>query len=181
MREEWRIIASHPDYAVSSHGRVKRVVPDRHGRGLGRMMTPVVSNHGYQTVTLHRDCQQSSHLVHRLVCTAFHGVPPVDNHASHGDGDKTNNRADNLRWASVTDNNLDKHRHGTMRVGDRHHARAKPETMPRGTSHGNAKLTDAIVMAIRADQRSQRAIAEELGVSQSLISMVRTRQIWAHI
>lgn len=73
IREEWRVVASHPDYAVSSLGNVKRVQPDRYGRGAGRMMTPVVGNHGYSVVTLHNRGRQRTLLIHRLVCEAFHG------------------------------------------------------------------------------------------------------------
>lgn len=180
-REEWRVVASHPDYAVSSLGNVKRVQPDRYGRGAGRMMTPVVGNHGYSVVTLHNRGRQRTLLIHRLVCEAFHGPAPDDFHAAHNDGDKRNNAADNLRWATVSDNNADKHFHGTIRCGDDHHARTKPETMPRGEGHGNAKLTAVSVAAIRDDQRPQSQIAAAHGVSQSLISMVKSRAIWAHV
>lgn len=180
--EEWRLIADFPDYAVSSEGRVKRVVPDRHGRMGEGGLRPVVSNHGYEVVSLHRDGAQSVRLVHRIVCEAFHGPPPKGAHAAHYDGDKRKNRADNLRWSSPSENNLDKHRHGTMLLGDRHPARIRRgDYLPRGSNHAKAKLTEEAVRRIRADSRSQRLIAADYGVAQSLISQVRSGKIWGHV
>lgn len=51
----------------------------------------------------------------------------------------------------------------------------------RGTDAGNSKLTDDLVRIIRADERSQRTIAAELGVDQTLISMVKLRKVWTHV
>lgn len=181
MSEEWRIIADFPDYAVSDLGRVKRVVPDHYGRISGLPLKQTKSNHGYKVVTLHRAAKQQTRLVHRLVCETFHGPAPDNHHAAHGDGDKDNNAASNLRWATVSENNMDKHYHGTILMGDNHHARKRPELLPRGERHGNAKMTDAIVLSILSDNRSQRLIAADHGVSQSLVSMVKNRRIWTHI
>lgn len=181
--EVWKSVPSFPDYEASSLGRIKRVVGDAYGRGVGRILTPsACTSHRYLVVTLHRNRKQSGRLVHRLVCEDFHGMPPSKRHqAAHGDGNPHNNAACNLRWASPAENNMDKHRHGSMKVGSAHHANAKPECMPRGSSHGNVKLSDDAVVAIRNDGRSQKRIAEDYGVSQSLISMVKRRQIWTHI
>ena len=43
--------------------------------------------------------------VARLVCEAFHGPPPDDKPLClHGDEDSRNNRADNLRWGTPSEN-----------------------------------------------------------------------------
>jgi len=43
--------------------------------------------------------------VHRLVCEAFHGLPPTTKHqASHLNGIKTDNRPKNLAWATPSEN-----------------------------------------------------------------------------
>jgi hypothetical protein len=180
--EVWKAVVGFSDYEVSSQGRVRRSRPDRHGRMSRAPLTPALGNHGYHVVSLHKDARQVVRMVHRIVCEAFHGPAPSPVHqAAHGDGVRTNNLAANLRWATPAENNLDKHRHGTMRTGEAHHAIANPACMPRGGNHGNAKLTDEAVASIRADSRPQRVIAAEYGVAQSLISLIKNRKIWAHL
>ncbi len=50
-----------------------------------------------------------------------------------------------------------------------------------GERVGGAKLTEAIVREIRNSVLSGRALAVAHGVSPSLITMIRRRQIWRHI
>ena len=65
--------------------------------------------------------------------------------------------------------------------GDAHHSRVHPERLARGEAHGMAKLTEAQVIAIRADTRFQREIALDYGVDNSLISLIKRRKKWAHV
>lgn len=51
----------------------------------------------------------------------------------------------------------------------------------RGEKHHQSKLTGLQVKAIRADSRAQRPIARDYGVSQNLVSQIKTRKIWAQI
>ena len=180
--EIWVTIPQFPDYAISSWGRVNRIVPDRHGRPGAGPSIGTLGNHKYLMATLHRETKQSTRLIHRLVCAAFHGLTPSRaHHAAHRDGNRMNNRSDNIRWATPSENNIDKHRHGTMRTGENHHANYNPECMPRGETHGNAKLTDDAIIKIRKDRRFQRIIAEDYGVSQTLVSQVKSNKIWKHV
>lgn len=55
--------------------------------------------------------------------------------------------------------------------------RAQPSGA-RGEAHGAAKLSAEQVEAIRADMRAQRVIAEDYGVTQSLISQIKARKVW---
>jgi hypothetical protein len=51
----------------------------------------------------------------------------------------------------------------------------------RGESCHNAKLTEAIVRAIRLDQRGAGVIAKDLGVSWDAIDRIRKGKTWRHI
>ncbi len=50
-----------------------------------------------------------------------------------------------------------------------------------GEDHGNSKLTETDVIAIRADTRSQSKIAVDYGVSRSLISCIKLHKRWKHV
>lgn len=66
----------------------------------------------------------------------------------------------------------------------RHRSWAKlyPERVPRGEKSANAKLTPELVFRIRNEPiPNQRLLAEELGVTQTLISRVLLRKCWTHI
>ena len=168
MTEQWRVIEEYPSYAVSSLGRVKRVVPDPKGRiRLDGMLKTTVTDKGYAQVSMWRDGVQRSVVVHQLVCKAFHGKAPTKKHiVAHGDGRRLNNSKGNLRWATYLENESDKKKHGTVACGER---------------QGTAKLTANDVIAIRKDRRPQRQIAKEYGVTQANISFVVLRKSWAHV
>ncbi len=166
MTEEWRPVTNFAGYAVSSEGQVMRTAAQRGARA-GRILKQRINRDGYCCVTLHNKPERKSFLVNRLVCEAFHGLPPsVEHQAAHNDGLSQNNCAGNLRWATKDENEADKERHGTRMRGD---------------GHANSKLTEALVHEIRADSRTTYEIAATHGVSQSLVSLVRTRKVWAHV
>ncbi len=52
---------------------------------------------------------------------------------------------------------------------------------PRGEENTHSKLTEAQVVAIRADHRKQQDIADDYGVSQSAIAHIKTRRNWRHL
>jgi hypothetical protein len=183
-KEEWRVIADFPDYAVSNHGRVKRIAPDARGHTVtGACLKPAISRgRVYCHVSLCEDGKKKSVRVNRLVCEAFHGsAPSPRHHAAHNDGDASNNHAENLRWALPTENEADKILHGTAAVGERHWSKLNPQRRPRGERHGRTKLTEGDVRAIRKDTRSQREIARAYGVNQATIGRIRNGSVWGHV
>jgi hypothetical protein len=167
--EFWRVVASAPDYAVSNLGRVKRIVADCCGRGLGLILKPGVGRGGYLHVVLTTEGKRKTVKVHQLVCEAFHGPRPSPKHvAAHSDGTRDNNRANNLRWATPKENIADKRVHGTHIEGEQHF---------------RAKLTAEAVREIRSHtaRGSCNADAKRFGVSRSTISQVRAGNTWGHV
>jgi hypothetical protein len=177
--EEWRPVSGYEGlYEVSSLGRVRsldrwaQITPSCRCKPYrrftpGKELKSAPHTSGYRSVCLWREGVQETALVHRLVCRAFHGEPPVGAEAAHGDGSKRNNQSKNLRWASRSENQGDSFIHGTKPLGERHR---------------NSKLTAMNVRAIRTDRIARLIdLAERFGVSISLISQVRHRKIWRHI
>ena len=55
---------------------------------------------GYRRVTIAR----KSHPVHRLICEAFHGICPEGCEADHINRERNDNRPENLRWVTRSEN-----------------------------------------------------------------------------
>ena len=124
MNENWRPIAGYPGYQISDQGRVRsidRTITRMTKRGpvqarlKGRVRKPSSAGNGYCIVTLGR----ARPYIHSLVLEAFVGPRPAGHQAAHGDGDRRNNSLGNLRWATGSENEADKDRHGTRLTGAR--------------------------------------------------------------
>lgn len=50
-----------------------------------------------------------------------------------------------------------------------------------GSDHPSAKLNEDIVRSILVDPRKLRPVANDHGVSESTISLIRRRKIWTHV
>ena len=99
-------------YEVSDEGLVRgldRTVPDKvYGERFikGRVMAQADGGYGYKVVNLRRFGGANVRPVHRLVAEAF--IPNDEGKitVNHIDGDKTNNRVENLEWATYGENNV---------------------------------------------------------------------------
>lgn len=94
MEESWKDIEGYEGlYQVSNIGRVKRVNTDR-------ILKENKSTCGYLQVGLCKDGVRNAKIIHRLVAQAFIPNPENKPDVAHIDEDKTNNRVDNLVWAT---------------------------------------------------------------------------------
>lgn len=51
----------------------------------------------------------------------------------------------------------------------------------KGENHPMAKLTEEVILAIRANTKTQGQIARDLGLNQSFIGKIKNRVVWTHI
>lgn len=150
--EEWRIVIGDNSYLVSSHGRVKRLrhrITYKDGRTFIREERILKSTpkQGYPSVGIK---SRGPVCIHTLVAEAFLGPKPKDARTvNHKDGNKSNNNADNLEWASYSENN----RHARLTKLNRQHGE-------------NCNLTyfgDDVIDAIRILWPTNRFTYKELG------------------
>ena len=143
----------------------------------GGTMSQTLDRYGYPQTSICVNGKQRTVTVHRLVATAFHGLPPEGKpQINHINGIKTDNRPENLEWC----NNAYNVRHA-LAIGLK-------TVILCGSSVTNSKLNEASVLEIRkrAAKRSgtpdnYRSMAREFNVSEAAISMAINRITWKHI
>lgn len=176
-QERWLPVVGYEGlYEVSDMGRVKsvaRVIQRKGGRVNPipeKILKPVMCRR-YPGVSLYRaGSPLKTPTIHTLVMTAFVGPCPEGIQVAHNNGDRTDNRLENLRYATPLENSGDKFEHGTVL---------------RGEQIARAKLTEECVREIRRLYQtgafSQQDIADKFGVVQSAVSAVLIGKTWAHV
>jgi hypothetical protein len=173
--EQWKEIPGWEGYyAASTFGRIKRLAGSP--RCLkDRVLKPMKSGNwgGYLTASPVRvGHKQRPMMVHRLVLMAFAGLPPSPAHeGNHINGDKLDNRPENLEWVTRAENI--KHAYDTNL-----HGRYV------GSNASAAKLTEADVADILkriAAREYRRDLAREYGISTKSIDDMVSGHNWRHV
>lgn len=134
----------------------------------GKLLTKQITADGYHRVCLHIGKGKHTRLVHHLIALAFIGERQSGITVNHKDGNKLNNHVDNLEYATLAENVL--HARRLLKVG-----------IHLGSKNGNSKLSEELIDAIRIDNRLQRVIADEYGMTQSSISKIKLGIYWRHV
>lgn len=96
MTEEWRPMVDHPKFRVSSEGRVANIN--------GKIYSQFVTKKGYAQINVCEFGKTFTFKVHREVAKAFLPMKDGRDQVNHKDGDKLNNRVENLEWCSAKEN-----------------------------------------------------------------------------
>jgi len=135
-QERWLPVVGYEDgYEVSSAGNVRSVtrLDSRGTRHVGRVLSPGRVPSGHLTVGLYSDGVARSLRVHTLVLRAFVGTRPDGMEACHWNDEPSDNRIENLRWGTRSENLLDSVRNGKHHLSRRTHCRQGHEYTDQNT------------------------------------------------
>lgn len=110
-------------------------------------------------------------LVHRVVAEEF--IPNPDNkpQVNHKDGNKHNNRADNLEWVTPSENIVHAHNNGLM-------------SNRKGNNHPLHKVTESDVINILnylQEGVSQSELSKKYNLHRNYITLIKHGKRWKHI
>jgi NUMOD4 motif/HNH endonuclease len=118
MQEQWLPVVGYEEfYQVSNKGQVRSLprLSAVRGGGLahrkGKTLRPSPV-HGHLQVTLADRGSKRKAYIHRLVLEAFVSACPTGKECRHLNGDRCDNRLENLTWGTSSENNHDIVRHG---------------------------------------------------------------------
>ena len=152
-------------YSVSQYGRVINTKT-------GKILKPQKISRGYLGVTLSMGKKSFTKKIHRLVAIAFLDNPNKLPQVDHLDGNKHNNRVNNLEWVTPKINIRRAYAKGLMKGR-------------KGSEHGNAKYTDTQIIKLcelmNDATLSRDDILKETGVNIHVLNKVRFNKRWKHI
>lgn len=134
-----------------------------------KFLKPTLAKNGYSYYSLYINKKRYYRPVHRLVLETFVGKCPKGMECCHNNCNKQDNRLENLRWDTRSNNIRDsvKYKHF------------------RGENRPNAKLTEQdvrmIIYMYKTGEFTQTVIADIYGVSHPCISFIISRKNWKHI
>lgn len=163
---EWRPIPGWEHYSVSSDGKVK---------GPYKFLKPQPDAQGYLCVCLSRGYKkQKLASVHSLVLTAFVGARPQGMHGCHINGIRTDNRVENLKWGTPSENERDKVAHGTILACESH-------PMSKLTAEQVREMRTAYAAANGKRHWGCTEFARRFGVRATTVSLAARGIRWNHL
>lgn len=174
-KEIWKDIKNYEGlYQISNKGRVKSLLKERISGRYRIVMTYKerilklgLNSQGYPKICLSKNGKAKTFRVNRLVLAAFKGETSLE--CNHIDGNKENNRVENLEYCTNSENKKHAYRIGLMnRRGEKHHL---------------AKINNAIVKNIRANKYNL-TVQEFSALYQISVAAVRNvinQKSWSHV
>lgn len=96
--KQWKPHKKYTKYEISNDGKIKN-------SKTGRILKTSVNKQGYEQVCIHHNGKQYTKNIHRLIAETFYDYDKYDElEVNHIDGNKLNNRIENLEWCTRKEN-----------------------------------------------------------------------------
>jgi hypothetical protein len=159
------IIKGFENYAVDEQGNVFSL-PKKTRKGT-RILKYNISNNGYAMLDLCKDGKIKRFLVHRLIAETLLPNPDNKPQVNHKNGNKLDNRIENLEWNTRSENQ--KH---SIQIGLR---------TTNGEKNSQSKLTEQDVLYIRNSKENGSILDKKFNISRSTICDIRKNRSWTHV
>jgi hypothetical protein len=156
------------DRVIQKYNNIERRITDFKIKG--KLLKPKTRKDGYKVLYFQLDGVRKEFYVHHLVIMNFIGERPKGYHICHGDGNRSNNNLDNLRYATPKENTFDSVKHGTC-------------YFKLGSKNPFAKLKESDIAYIikNIGIKTQVQLAEMFNVTRQAISSVQRRKNWGFL
>ena len=163
--EKYHTIPTFKKYEITRSGVIRK-------KDSKRVKSQYVGSTGYNMVSLNDENGKSKpRRVHRLIAITFIPNPENKKYINHINGNKLDNRIENLEWCTMAENN--QHGFETGLINNT------------GVNNGRAKLNPEKVKNIKhllSDSNlSQQKIADIHNVSRSCILKIHLGKTWQHV
>lgn len=176
--EVWKEIAEFKRYEVSTLGNIRSKGADIYIRGFyiwtrpSVILKPQATKFGYLRVPVRNDKKKLAS-IHRLVALTFLLNPHSKSEVNHIDGNKANNRLENLEWCTSKEN-----KHHAIRTG-------LVVFKSHGENASNVLLTEKDVLEIRRLHRegkmTQREIAKNFNTGYKNLNGIVLGKTWKRL
>ena len=146
-------IPGHPGFYATDDGSIigKR----------GKVLTGHVDRSGYREVLFSENGCTKNYLAHRLILSTFSPIKNMERYdVNHKNGDKLDNRLNNLEWTSRSENVKHSYKNGLQ----------KTVTNPHGTFNVLSESDIRRILKLHSDGLLDREISEIIGCSRELVS-----------
>lgn len=138
-----------------------------------RNLSKHLDKDGYEKVRLVSMDGRHTYSVHRLILESFNPVENMDIlQVNHKDGNKQNNKLNNLEWTTCKENI----QHACA-TGLRHNQIGENNNATKLTE----KSVETIIALLLAKKLTQKEIGAQFGVSEDVIGAIKNKRNWRHL
>ena len=171
MKEIWRKVPNFSRYEISNIGKI-RSLSYKNTKKI-RVLKPAISGGYFKTMLLNDNGMYKTILIHRLVMLSFKGYSKLE--VNHKDGNKLNNKIDNLEYCTRSENQKHAFKLGLQKIN--------------GSKNPFHKLTEEEVKEIRLYKnkhgklKNRKELAKKYNVSEACLKDIASgrRNSWSHV